>query len=314
MVFKEKIEELKSIIIDKMLHRIDSDYVLLDLPYHTNIGDTLIWEGEEDFLSLLPYNCLYRSSFDTFKHKEIPENTIVLMHGGGNFGDLWRPYQDFRLDIVQRYPHNRIIFFPQTVHYSNETLAIRDAEILARHKQLTICARDSRSFNFLKEYFSNEILLVPDMAFCIKADKLEKFKRNVGKNVLLLRRSDQEAVLDINYGEYIKDESELKSLDWPSMEKPFSIQVLIYKFLRRIRAFGSIEDWYTQQILRHFLVKTGVEFLSEYKYIYTTRLHGAILSILLNKSFFFFDNSYGKNSSFFDTWLSDLEHCKFIHR
>jgi exopolysaccharide biosynthesis predicted pyruvyltransferase EpsI len=51
--------------------------------------------------------------------------------------------------------------------------------------------------------------------------------------------------------------------------------------------------------------------LSKYDYVFTTRLHGAILSLLLHKKFTFFDNSYGKNKGFYDTWLKDVDGIKF---
>ena len=41
---KEKIERLRAEIEKQLIPLIDSDYVLWDLPYHTNIGDTLIWQ------------------------------------------------------------------------------------------------------------------------------------------------------------------------------------------------------------------------------------------------------------------------------
>ncbi len=48
--------------------------------------------------------------------------------------------------------------------------------------------------------------------------------------------------------------------------------------------------------------------------IYSTRLYAIILSLLLGKDsdLYWFDNSYGKNSSFYETWLSDLDGIKFI--
>ena len=48
---------------------------------------------------------------------------------------------------------------------------------MAEHKQLTICARDQQSFDLLQSRFQNEILLLPDMAFCISIDKLAKYKK-----------------------------------------------------------------------------------------------------------------------------------------
>ena len=45
-----QIEILKSDIKANLCNLIDNDYVLLDLPYHINTGDLLIWEGELFFL------------------------------------------------------------------------------------------------------------------------------------------------------------------------------------------------------------------------------------------------------------------------
>jgi pyruvyl transferase EpsO len=61
------------------------------------------------------------------------------------------------------------------------------------------------------------------------------------------------------------------------------------------------------------MIREGVKQISKYENIYSTRLHVAILSVLLEKPFVFFDNSYGKNSAFFETWLSDLDGAKFIN-
>ena len=53
MNYQEKITDLRKKIKDKLSPLIDNDYVLLDLPYHKNIGDILIWAGEIEFLKTL---------------------------------------------------------------------------------------------------------------------------------------------------------------------------------------------------------------------------------------------------------------------
>ena len=75
-------------------------------------------------------------------------------------------------------PNNKIIFLPQTVWFEHEENMKKCAEILSRHKNLVICARDKVSYEILKKNFSNEILLVPDMALTaaeyFAVDKNEK--------------------------------------------------------------------------------------------------------------------------------------------
>lgn len=309
MNFQQKIDELKNKIYEELTPLIDSDYILLDLPYYSNIGDTLIWEGTESFLKSLPHKCLYKSSNQTFKHKHLQSSTIIILQGGGNFGDLWRRFQDFRLSIIKQYPNNKIIILPQSIFYENDEIIKNDAAIMAQHKKLTICARDKTSYNVLNKHFFNDILLLPDMAFCIENKLINKYKINPTKDILLLKRRDQELSSRDDYYKYITEEGNIEERDWPSIEHPGIARDLIEKM--GVLSKYAV-DKYVNYLYRPYLIKKGIIFLSEYKYIYATRLHVAILSILLNKPFVFFDNSYGKNSSFYDTWLSDSDFIKFI--
>ena len=65
-------------------------------------------------------------------------------------------------------------------------------------------------------------------------------------------------------------------------------------------------------IYRPFLVRSSVKQLGAYETIYTTRLHAAILGVLLGKKVVFMGNSYGKNSGFYETWLKDCNSVKMM--
>ncbi|MDR0603310.1 MAG: polysaccharide pyruvyl transferase family protein [Bacteroidales bacterium] len=312
MTFQQKTDELKKLIEEALIPILHDDYIHLDLPYHPNIGDTLIWEGTKSFLKTLPYKCLYKASESTFRHKIIPESVIILLHGGGNFGDLWRIHQTFRLKIIKQYPNNKIIILPQTVHYENASTLKDDSIIMAEHKNLTICARDRKSYKILKNNFFNTILLVPDMAFYMDQERLNKYTVKPTKEILLLKRNDIELSKKNNYHQYISEKGAIEIHDWPTMEHNYFVQKVIFKLIELFFFPKNVVDKYAECIYKPFLIRTGIQFISQYKYIYTTRLHVAILSILLQKPFTFFDNSYGKNSSFYDTWLSDIDTIKFI--
>ena len=72
------IDSLRKKISDTLTPLITHDYVYLDLPYHPNIGDTLIWEGTREFLNTLPYKCLYYASKDSFRYRQLPKNVVIL--------------------------------------------------------------------------------------------------------------------------------------------------------------------------------------------------------------------------------------------
>ena len=313
---------LKATIIEKLSPIIDTDYILLDLPYHNNIGDSLIWKGEEEFLKLFPFRCLYRCSEQTYSKPQIDKDTLILLHGGGNFGDIWRTHSDFRLKIINDFPENKLVIFPQTVFYKDKSKLKKDAQLFSYHDNITICARDESSYKILKEHFTNnEILLIPDMAFFISNSILNKYKKPEQNKVLFFKRKDKE-LQDYDFKRYLPERETIDQREWPSMDQslvPTKILNALFRGLRISRKIGfghkqisQLIDLYANEVYMPFLLKIGIRFLSQYKYVYTTRLHGAILSILLKKPLTFFDNSYGKNSTFFDSWLKDFKNIKLI--
>lgn len=308
----EKISQLKKIIAELLTPLINSDYVLLDVPYYTNIGDTLIWEGTREFLKTLPYKCLYTASVETYKYRPLPKDTVILLQGGGNFGDLWRRHQEFRQDVIKAYPNNRIIILPQTVFYNDDSVFAEDAKMLNSHKDLHICARDTKSLDYLKKALSCNLMLVPDMAFCISQKTLDRYKQKETDKALFLKRNDQE-LCEYDFSSYIAEKVEQLHIgDWPTMEKEFKTKVYLDKLVFHKEQLKRIPDIYADLVFRPHQVKKGVEFVSQYKKVYTTRLHVAILSVLLDKKIVFFDNSYGKNRSFYETWLKDVEKLTFV--
>lgn len=312
MTATEKISQLKNIINEQLSPLIDANYVLLDVPYYTNIGDTLIWEGTREFLKTLPHKCLYTASVETYKYRPLPKNTVILLQGGGNFGDLWRRHQELRQTVIKSYPNNRIIILPQTVFYNNNSVFAEDAKILNSHKDLHICARDAKSLEYLKKALTCNLLLVPDMAFCISKRTLNKYRKEETEKALFLKRNDPE-LCEYNFASYIKETGEqLHTGDWPTMERYFKEKGRLDKLVFHKEQLKRIPDIYADLVFRPHQVKKGVEFVSQYKKVYTTRLHVAILSVLLDKKIVFFDNSYGKNRSFYETWLKDVEKLKFV--
>ena len=170
MNIAEKIDELREGISHVLLERISSNYWLLEVPFYSNIGDTLIWQGEMDFLKGTGYRCKGMHSLETFRFSHISPNDLILFQGGGNFGDLWVRHHEFKMRVVEAYPNNEFLFLPQTVYFENPR-NMRECASLLAGKKATICARDNASYKTLKENFNNEVLLVPDMAFCIDMRK-----------------------------------------------------------------------------------------------------------------------------------------------
>lgn len=292
-------QKLSLLIRQSLTPLIPSDYILLDLPYYSNIGDNLIWQGTEDFLKGISCKCLGRHSLRTFKFSLIPEDITILLQGGGNFGDIWRSHQEFRLRVIESYPANRIIILPQTIYYESEATFEEDIKRLSRHNRLTVCVRDRHSAEILKQKgFQRQMLTLPDMAFCIDRESLLSKKRAISRGSLLLLREDKEAPPSrktVN-----QTESEIEVRDWPNL---IETRRAARRYLRSHAAAES--DAYFRTTFLPERIQEGVEFVSQYEKVYSTRLHVAILRLLLGQPVQLLDNSYGKNQSFYDTWLKE---------
>ena len=322
MNYLEKIEQLRTIISRKLTPLIPGDSILVDAPYYSNIGDILIWQGEIDFLSTLSGRNLHISSSETFTFPTLPENITILLTGGGNFGDLWRYYHEFRMKVISHYPNNRIVMFPQSVWYDDTTLIATDNKIFSNHTDLHFCARDNWSYNFfLQNFTSLHSDLVPDMAFFIDDSMLTPWREHPlssrNKNMFLLRK-DKELDTSIPY-DINRDIYDIS--DWPTKEREPKrhrwLDKISYITRNRLSSFPFLYNFIEHSVdsiadfaVRQSHLRTGLQFLSPYQNIVTTRLHALILGVLLGKEVEYIDNTTKKLSAFADTWLSDLDSVK----
>lgn len=318
-------KQLKKNIFDTLLPLIrNRRVVLLDAPYHTNIGDLLIWLGEYCFLRENNISLLYTRSCDTFHFEKIPQDVVILLHGGGNFGDAWRFFQDFKLSVVQNYPNNRIVFFPQSVFYNDTVIAGKDFEILKSHPDLHLMLRDVESKIFVEHYLNKNISVVPDMAFCLNDKILNKYYdihiKNTLSTILYVKREDKESAEN-------KIPFNLKDVlinDWPSAKRTPALYNIARKMIRyehalyrrkffMFKKYRGISDLFFFKIYLPYMIRMGINFVAPYKYIYSERLHVCILSVLLDKEVHILDNSYGKNSHFYHQWLNDVDGVNLVN-
>lgn len=308
MEFNKRYMELREILINTLSPLVNNKYCIVDLPYHSNIGDTLIWQGEIEFLSQIKYECVSMSSQKT-ECLDIDENTIILFHGGGNLGELYRNHIDYLFNLIERYPNNRIIVFPQTIYYKDINVLKKDIENLNKHKDLHVCVRDEYCHRMLDGKINN-LYMLPDMAFCIPLEHFKKHNVDKIKGSLFLKRVDGE--LSASTGDiktdYVKD--------WPTFYHRLNDGTFIAKVLDNLcklpiignwKTTKRMWDWWALNVYRKDLIRIGTKFVKSYDPIYTTRLHVMILSLLCGKKINVIDNSYGKNLNFVNTWLKDVD-------
>lgn len=304
-------QSILSIRIDEaIMPLITSDYVLWGLPYYINPGDTLIWQGTLDFLKECKYRCLGTCGWDEYRHIPLRKDTVILILGGGYFGDVWRNAWNSVMETITEYPDNPIILLPQSIYYENQDLAMKDSSSLSKCRNLTICARDDSSYEFASGIFNNRVILVPDMAFHINTEDLKRWcVKSTGRD-LLLRRNDKELT---GIGDNLIGRDRIDCSDWPLMESSLPVELgIVYRIYRLLKKVGSRLAFDLEQKLmlhcqKRTILKESVRFISSYDTIYSTRLHAMILAFLLGKDIRIIDNSYGKISACYRTWLSGCD-------
>lgn len=282
-------------------------FALIDAPNYPNPGDSAIYLGQlACFRALGLPRPRFVCDFRTYDRAEVaqrlgPSGTIMLT-GGGSFGDLWPTAQALREEIVRSFPDNPIIQLPQSIHFERGDALRRARALLNRHPGLTLLVRDRRSLDIARNEFRAPSLLCPDMAFA-----LGPLARPVPveRSVLWLLRTDKEAL-----GDASPIESEAR-VDWLD-EPPMRLRALSYRLigawrrkpLRRLARLG-LTRLYAPLAQRR--LRRGLETLASAQVVITDRLHGHILSLLLGIPHVVLDNSYGKLSSFHDTWMTEVD-------
>ena len=325
--------------------------VLLNYPDYPNTGDHLIGLGTIIYLiQNLHAKINYLSGIYNFSEEVMRQKVgraTIFLQGGGNLGDLWCDHQRFREEIIQKYPHHRIIILPQTIYFQEQDNLHRAANIFNSHQNLTIFVRDSRSYALANQHFYNcKVFLAPDMAFML-ADLpgIEYFRYNWQHQKILYHcRDDKEIVEELNAS--ILHLPNLVIQDWLPLEKlldrsqitsdspwylhlPGAVRIyreLWQQILSHPISWLSEQLWnknYPDRILLANLdnapmVKTSWDYfhrsiyqLNSYPLVITNRLHGHISCTLLKIPHIFLPNSYGKNQLWYETWTKDIKYCRF---
>ena len=221
--------------------------------------------------------------------------------GGGNFGDIWAGYRQFRERLLDKHKGRPIVQMPQTIHFKEQANVDSTARAIERHGQFTLLVRDQRSLEFAQRWFQCETRLCPDMAFCIGP-----VTRPTPQHELLLNlREDQEVGTAQDLTAATLRPGTVKS-DWPDEPADFQRQTkhaAILKGLLTGRIGGRArmtELAYRERAQQRF--DRGVALLSSARQVITDRMHGHIMCVLLGADHCVLDNSYGKTSSFIKAW------------
>ena len=304
-------ENFISEIQNNILHEFEDildcgvEYIIIDYPNHSNIGDSAIYLGELEILKIIfkknPKLVAEISDICIPRVDSCSWKGPIFLHGGGNFGDLWPRHQQFREDVIRRFPGRKIIQLPQSIHFKSQENLEKAAKVIDAHPDFVLMVRDRPSFDLAKTAFKCDVRLVPDMAFMMGPVQPTAPECDI----LCLIRTDQESRL--GSGQIAASGAASRQVvDWPEETDRRSLFERLPRVVRRqipprFQGYrpASVDayEWLARQ-----RVARGFEILSRGKVVLTDRLHAHILSLLLGKPHVVLDNSYGKISNFIAAW------------
>lgn len=261
--------------------------ILMGAPEYGNLGDHAIAFATRNFMT---------DNFNNFDYFEITENDILfsirevqqlikeddilLLQGGGNFGDLYPDQNKIRDIVLNSFKRNKKIMMPQTIYFSNE-------EILSPNfctNSLVLCAREYKSYEIMNRVFNGKVLYTPDIVLSL-FNKIPITTIEERSGVLLCLRDDKERNTNIN------------------IEK--SIQGYLDKRFNTIEKVSTVLDHdvlieQRERELEKLIIKFSLAEL-----IITDRLHGMIIAAITKTPCIVFSTFNHKITESFE-WVRSL--------
>ena len=255
----------------------------LDFPVHENKGDSAITVAKLNALhainlTVVNVNEEFYGGNGQAKYKALqpelnPKQTVILATGGGNIG-AWPQVDGLRAIARTVFKNFEYVILSQSVHFFSMAHQKQTRDQYTAHgHHVTMLVRDETSFNFTWQYLeSKKSVQAPDMAFGI-GTVYRYFSPSL--DVIWINRADKEKGVVCN----------------PKF--PDHVTYLVSDWVR----FSSLAG---KSIVENMYMKThnGFLFLQRAKVVVTDRLHGYILSTLLDIPVVIIDNKLKKLTNF----------------
>ncbi len=288
--------------IYKLRRKNSKIYFCVGSAVHGNMGDQALGYCRHEFLKKIgvqAHSIIEFTSRDEMRFWEqickcIQQEDIILLRGGGYWGDLWLDGFDNLLQWIKAFPGNKVVVFPQSIFFSNtkegEEIKKASLDIIVQAKNLHLFARDYASYERLKElYVTANVYVTPDTVLAYKPDLgNDSIAR---KGVIFCIRKDKESYIEQTKIEELK--TLFAQLDETITYQDTSIDFQLQKINDRKKKL--------EELWRAF---------ASAKMIVTDRLHGMIFATITGTPCIVYDNIDGKIGHQFE-WIKNLEYVRF---
>jgi len=282
---------------------------LLNIPTHTNVGDHAITLGELAWLRRAGHEIVYTCALDDYSPARLAERIgtgSILLHGGGNLGDLWPHHQRFRENVLAQFPGHKVVQLPQSIKFSSQDNLDTARRAFAGHPDFTLLLRDGAAYEFAQEQFDCPSALSPDSA-CALGPLTRRCQADT--DILVLGRTDHESDtrLDQELGE------DTLYVDWlgntsrrfDALRRIIALGGPAARKTRASHALGAPILRRSYEALARDRLELGLSLLSRARVVVTDRLHAHILCTLLRIPHVICDTGYGKVGGYHRAWTAE---------
>lgn len=297
--------ELDVILAEAIPHR--APVALVDVPTHTNVGDHAITLGELTALSRGGFDLTHISAASEAPVHQIAGklgDAVVLLHGGGNLGDLWPEHQRYREDVLKAFASRPVVQLPQSLWFQDGGTLERAQRAFDAHPDFTLLVRDEEGLAFAERHFTCRVRLCPDSALALGPLARPSIPT---QELVCLARYDHERT-----AEQEAAARSIASVDWPRSMDRWEGK------LRRVALGGTarlvngrrqlpfsrpiVHAAYERLARRR--VGRGLDLLSVGESVVTDRLHAHLLSMLMGIPHVVADTRSGKVHDYVQTWTA----------
>lgn len=271
--------------------------IMLATAEHQNIGDSAITLAEQQLLSS-QFPDYYQVEISTYEyakkeaylHAIVNPQDILFLNGGGNIGDVYPEEEQFHQTIVEQFPNNRIIVFPQTIsfrHLDGKTL--RDSQrVYNGHRDLTMYLRGRESLEFARTYFPNvKSVLMPDVVHLLQTEY--SFPRS---GALMCIREDGESSLDEVQREMLCS--------------------LVEKMFQNVEHTTNIHPEDVTRDIRGLVVRQELMRFAKHQVVITDRLHGMIFAVITGTPCVVLSSFNQKIREYYEAFLKGTDGVIFL--
>lgn len=299
--FKSYIDyKYNNYLMDKKyrIYKNDKKFIMIGTPDHGNLGDHAITQAQYKFLddNFKNYKTIeldlneYYSNIDFIK-KYINSDDIIIINGGGNFGDEYLFDENIRRNAIKAFINNKIILFPQTIYFKENEKGKKELEISKsiynNHKDLTLVAREKVSYEKMKKEFNKcNVILTPDIVLYLN----EEINNQIRSGALCCLRSDLESKLSENQKKFIANELKDK--------------------FKEISITDTVINKSVSKIERDKILKSKFNEFRNSELVITDRIHGMIFAAITGTPCIALSNYNYKVKGTYE-WIKNLGYIKF---